>query len=1068
MTEHVFVAREQELARLNESLNAAFRGQGGVCLIIGEAGSGKTALVTEFARRAEIIHRDLITAVGDCNAQTGISDPYLPFRELLNLLTGDVASKQARGAITQDSANRLQDLLRISGGLLVEFGPDLIDIFVPGAGLAARAAKVVADKVGWLEALQKLAERKTTGTGAAGLEQSHIFQQYAKVLQGLAAQRPLMLVVDDLHWADASSIGLLFHLGRRIGGSRVLLVGTFRPEEVALGRDGERHPLERVVSEFKRYYGDICVDLNQADEDEGQRFVDALLDSEPNRLSYPFRQALLQHTRGHPLFTVELLRDLQERGQLVRDREGRWVETPTLNWGKLPPRVEGVIDERISRLEEGLREIASVASVEGEDFTAQVVSSVRQAELRTLIRQLSRELDRKHRLVGERGSQEVGRQRLHLYRFRHSLFQRHLYSDLGDSERELLHGDVGTALETLYGEHSEEIVPQLAYHFSEAREQEKATTYLRRAGEQAAMRYANAEAVNFFSQALALAPEQDAAQRYALLLGREKGYNALGARELQGRDLSALEALAEQLDDDRRRAEIALRRARYADMTGDYPAVLSAAQDAIGSAQAAQEVALEADGFGWWGRALWRVGDFQAARAKLDQALELAASGSLRPVEADTLRNLGNINAQQGDLGPAREHYLRALSIFRDIDDRLGEAGILNNLGNVAHYGGDYFTSQDYFEQALSLYRRTGNRQGEGMALGNLSGMLAELGQFARSRGLLEQALRLSREIGDRHGEGNLCGNLAAVCNSQGDYGAARAYAERSLVIFQEVGARLNTAVAHNRVGILCQTQGDYSEARKCLDEGLRISREVGDQRTIGWTLSNLGELSRRLGDYATGMSYYEQGVTTAREMGDRRLLTAQLADFSLLCHDLGDDQAARGHGQEALRIALEIGDEDKEAQALTSLGHALAGVGNMREARASYEKALTLRHKLKQPHRAAEVLTGLARLALAEGDTAQASARVEEIVDDLGDNDLEGTVDRIAVFLTCYRALQDGHDPRSREVLATAYELLQYQACKISDSAVRSSFLNNVTANREVMDEAARVLGDRGDSSMG
>ncbi|NIM31746.1 MAG: hypothetical protein GTN60_10545, partial [Pseudomonas stutzeri] len=114
------------------------------------------------------------------------------------------------------------------------------------------------------------------------------------------------------------------------------------------------------------------------------------------------RQALFQHTQGHALFTVELLRDARERGALQQDAAGRWVEGPTLDWRTLPAKVEGVIEKRIGRLARDLREILAVASVEGEDFTAQAIASVLGVRERPLLRQLSRRLEKRHRLVRER------------------------------------------------------------------------------------------------------------------------------------------------------------------------------------------------------------------------------------------------------------------------------------------------------------------------------------------------------------------------------------------------------------------------------------------------------------------------------------------------------------------------------------------------------------------------------------------------------------------------------------------------------------------------------------------
>ena len=518
MTERVFVARKRELAQLRRFLDSAFSGHGQVCFVVGEAGSGKTALITEFAQRAEESHAHLLVAIGNCNAQSGIGDPYLPFREVLALLTGDVEAKLTRGAISRETANRLRDFLLVSGQALVELGPDLIGIFVPGAGLVTRAAAFAADKVGWLAKLERLVERKATGPVDTGLEQTRIFEQYANVLRALAAQQPLMLVLDDLHWADISSIELLFHLGRRIGGSRILVVGLYRPEEVALGRGGQRHPLQKLLSELKRYSGDINVDLDRARETEGLQFVEALLDSESNQLGAAFRQALFNHTGGHPLFTIELLRDLQEQGDVVQDEQGRWIEGSELDWETLPPRVEGVIEERIDRLEPELRDILSAASVEGENFTAQVIARVQEIRERQLLRSLSQELEKRHRLVTERGEVKVGSHFLSRFQFAHALFQQYLYNDLGTGERRLLHGEIAKVLEELYEGQTGEITPQLAHHFSEAGEGEKAIGYLLEAGDRARMLYAQTEAIDYYQRALVFLREQGEPERTARTL----------------------------------------------------------------------------------------------------------------------------------------------------------------------------------------------------------------------------------------------------------------------------------------------------------------------------------------------------------------------------------------------------------------------------------------------------------------------------------------------------------------------------------------------------------------------
>ena len=343
MDDQVFIAREKQLEDLNTRLAEALAGRGNICLITGEAGSGKTTLVNKFTRQVLNQHNDLVVAAGECDAQTGIGDAHLPFREILLQLTGDTEEQIVRGRISSESASRLHKIVAFSGKALVEVGPDLIGVFLPGVGLATRIGSFVAEKAGWLDKLEKLSGKPKPAPGESGLNEDHIFEQYANLLGQLSKKNPLILILDDLHWADSASISLLFHLGRRIGDRRILILGTYRAAEVAFGRDGNRHPLDKVLAEFKRYYGDIAIDLDQAVKDEGRRFVDDLIDSEPNQLSDAFVTDLFQHTGGHPLFTIETLRNMQERGDLILDDQGRWVESPLLDWDKLPTRVEGVI-----------------------------------------------------------------------------------------------------------------------------------------------------------------------------------------------------------------------------------------------------------------------------------------------------------------------------------------------------------------------------------------------------------------------------------------------------------------------------------------------------------------------------------------------------------------------------------------------------------------------------------------------------------------------------------------------------------------------------------------------------
>ncbi|MGE5601791.1 MAG: AAA family ATPase, partial [Nitrososphaerales archaeon] len=423
--ETLCLGREPEFALLQTRLDRAVSGHGGVVFVTGEAGRGKTVLLKAFAARAQEQHAELVAARGACSSHDGIGDALLPFREILAQITGDFEAQWVAGTIGVEHARRLWSVFPQTLEALLAFGPDVANTLIPGQGLAGRVA-LLGDGASWRQQLE------TLNRLGSPLSQKALFDQLARVLQAVARRRPLLLCIDDLHWVDRASCALLFHLGQRLAGYPLLIIGAYRPEEIAPGSDGERHPLEKVLRELQARFGATTVDLDQA---ETRPFVDAYLDLEPNRLGSAFREKLLRLGEGHPLFTVELVATMQEQGGLVRDLGGYWLEGSALEWDKLPSRLEGVIGERVDRLPEAQRAVLDVASVEGEEFTAEIVADVLGEDVQALIRELSNRLDRQHHLVAAAAIQRLGERHLSRYRFRHVLFQKYLYNRLHGVER---------------------------------------------------------------------------------------------------------------------------------------------------------------------------------------------------------------------------------------------------------------------------------------------------------------------------------------------------------------------------------------------------------------------------------------------------------------------------------------------------------------------------------------------------------------------------------------------------------------------------------------------------------
>jgi transcriptional regulator with XRE-family HTH domain/tetratricopeptide (TPR) repeat protein len=834
----LFVAREPEIAALERGLDAARSAQGRVLLVTGEAGTGKTALVREFSRRALVADQDLVVVTGHCNAQTGIGDPCLPFRETLALLSGDVETTWSAGAMTTSHARRLWSLLPTTIDAIVAASPDLLDTFVPGQAVLGHAVAFSRDRAISLGGLKELVDRRAALPHDASLEQTALFDQYTRVVHAVARARPLVLVLEDLHWADSGSISLLFHLSRRLEGHRVLIICAFRPSEIGLERGGGRHPLETVLGEIRLLFGEIDIDLEQS---RGREFVEAVLESEPNRLGTEFRDTLHRLTAGHALFTIELLRSMQERGALVRDTEGHWVEGASLDWSSLPTRTENAVGERLGRLAAVARRVLGLAAVEGEEFTAEVIARLTDMPEADVIRLLSQDLDRHCRLVEARGIRRIGSQRLSRYRFRHILFQHYLTSNLDPVERSHLYERLGRVLETLYGEHTQEIATQLARCFAEASLAARAIEYLALAGGQAASLCAHAEAVAHYGRALELfatlpEDEQSSEQELALLAGIMPGLNhveGFGSQRL-GECASRAHALCRSQSETPHLIPTLNFLTIMNGERGDPRSALAVANEML---ERATDPIAEGIGYGIRGWIHFILGNFDdldsdfdrlyAAYDPLDHAFMRYALGY--DPKATTMAWEGIVACMRGNCERGQEISESSIALARELDHPATLSFVLAVSLGLSTYIGDVKLAEKRYEKHIGLARKTGSTFWEVRSLFVKAWLLARTGQPEQGLALWRRAKQAEDAIGTRVYV-TMSGPIRAeLCIQHEALDEAEVVLDEVFELVEKGGEGLAEADCHRVKGRLLAAQGSSAAAiESCYRRAIEIARRRG------------------------------------------------------------------------------------------------------------------------------------------------------------------------------------------------------------------------------------------------
>lgn len=487
------------------------------------------------------------------------------------------------------------------------------------------------------------------------------------------------------------------------------------------------------------------------------------------------------------------------------------------------------------------------------------------------------------------------------YFFRHGLIQEAAYTSLLKSDRRVLHGCVAEILESVYQDNPEEGYGLLAYHYQQAEIPHKAQEYLFKAGEQARTRYANQDAIRFYTDALALTPASEPDQRYRILQARERVYDVIGARAAQWQDLETLSALIETLPaDPGRRATLLLRQGDYADKTGEYLEARRLAHQAIGLAQTAEQAEVEAQAHFQWGISYWRTTEYATARTGIDRARALAQAYGFWALAADSVRMLGVLDDSQSDFAAARLHFEEALRLKRSIGDRRGESQALNSLGIVAFHQNDFEAAQKIFEQALSVKRLLGDRIGESITLQNLSNVLVQVGRLTEAEAQYAQALTICQAIHDPDGEASALVGLSQVRADVGQFDAARGYFERALVLFRNVGDREGEADTLAGLGALAYTTHNLELALTFTQQAQAIAQELSNEYILGYALTMCGHIWLALGHRVEAQAAYTRAIQLRRAMAQTSLVIESVAG-------LANVRRAEGRQTEALVLVEEI-----------------------------------------------------------------------------------------------------------------------------------------------------------------
>lgn len=718
--DQIFIGRQPELSILTIALDDALAGRGQIVMLAGEPGIGKTRLAQEIAGFAE--RRGAQVLWGWCYEREG-APPYWPWVQPI------------QSYVTEASADRLR----------VEMGPGAADI--------AELVPEIREKLPDLQPSPALDPQQT---------RFRLFNSIATFLKNLAQSQSLVLVLEDLHWADTASLILLEFLAQQIAESKILVIGIYRDIEVT-----RQHPLTESLARLSRSPAFHRLALSGLGLDHVGLFVRA---AGGENASIELINAIHAHTEGNPFFMTEVVRLLRERGELSGN--GQPAPGPI----QIPDGVKEAIGQRLNRLSVACNDVLTSASIIGREYDFRLLSRVESSLQDDRLLEVIDEALNSHLIEEIPGSGER-------YQFSHALVQQYLAESLSASRRVRLHALIGESLEELYGEDVDAHAGELAYHFTQAASiigADKQVRYALIAGERALAAFAHEEALTLFLASLN-AREHDPmdSEKAAILfgLGRAQAATRLAT---QGEESTANMSQAFE----------------YFAQSGDIDQAVAVAESALHSP----------------------LGERTRTADLVTKALSLVLPDSYHAGRLLSIygRVLG---LERGDYAGARQAFDRALAIAKREGDLALEMRTLANAARVSHFNSNYEEAVDLGRQAILLSRQTDEPESETTAYYVASISFGRIGNLREAKQYAAAFLSAAEKLRDSFWLSGALWRNAASAYFEGDWQIARDFSDRGFEVSPTDSRNLLTRI------LLEYETGNFKAGEEYLERLLDVKR---------------------------------------------------------------------------------------------------------------------------------------------------------------------------------------------------------------------------------------------------
>ncbi len=780
----VFIGRQKELSTLITLFNRAFKGFGQTVVISGEAGVGKTTLAAKLQQYGKQNHA--WTLYGASLYQDGM-DAYLPYIEAFRTFFSTDSY-----SLPETERLQLKQLVSEKVPLLMEFTERFTTTFTAPA--------------------------KEDGS-PANPTQYNLLEGIRYLISFLATLRPIILILDDLQWADEASLRLFHYLSRHLNNSRVLLLGITRSDRYDLHQNGKPALIVDILSRMRREGTFTELSLKRLTREECDNLIDGVLTN--TVFSEDFYELLFKETRGNPFFILETIKLLRENNQIVL-KNGNWHDQLNGKQIEVPNRVEDVFLRQLIQLEEEEREILQIASVIGQKFDVSILSNVTEIPKIKLLKLLQR-IERELEILS---STETG------YQFEHPMLREILYNEIPGALAREYHRMIASFLENYFGKEFGALTGEVAHHFLKGGELTRAVPLLFQAGQRAFKISAYREACHFFEDLLTvlesrndLLPESQSWLDLYFMLGIS--YEETGMWQNSLKAYRMLEQISQEHKNYRRLTDALLRIGRVYD----------------------------------------KLGRWEKSMEKYQECVEVVKRESVPNVLSRVYNNMGVIMFQRGNHDEALTYFQNATEA---VDSEMGEndkAHALMNLGIIYSSRGEYQLALQRYQQSLKIFDSRNNDQYKARVYHNIGITYSEMGELEKGIENFHKCLELARSVEDKHLRALTYVNIGKAYLEMMKYSAARKNTMQAYKIFKVMDDQLSLAEANIILGLISGRRGDFARAEKYLKESIAINEEKNFQEGMADGYLAYGTICSEFGYIDQARTYLKKAEKVYREI---------------------------------------------------------------------------------------------------------------------------------------------------------------------------------------------------------